>query len=242
MIDTIPRELSHGVRVLYEDSALIVVSKPSGMLVHRGWGEAEVVLVDLMRDVVAGDKVHTIHRLDRGTSGVILFGQTPQDARTLNDMFDAQRVTKRYLTLVRGIAPEAGEIDHPIPNKPKGPKRVPAQSSFRRVAALRDTQPRELSLVEVTPHTGRVHQIRRHLKHINHPLIGDTTYGKGRLNRAIRDRYGLDRLALHACSLEFDHPRTGDRMRVDDPLARDFADALVQMGMDRGQWAVPDTM
>lgn len=226
------RELAHGVRVLFEDDALMVVSKPSGMLVHRGWGDAEVVLVDVMRQVVAGDKVHTIHRLDRGTSGAVIFAQTPEDARALNDMFDAGEVTKRYLTLVRGIAPESGDIDHPIPNKPRGKKRVPAQSSFRRLAALRDTEPRELSLVEVMPHTGRVHQIRRHMRHINHHLIGDTTYGKGKLNRAIRDRYGLDRLALHALSLEFPHPRTGEPVRVVDPLPEDFVEALERMGVE----------
>lgn len=225
------RELEYGVRVLFEDDALMVVSKPSGMLVHRGWGDAEVVLVDVMREVVAGDKVHTIHRLDRGTSGAVIFAQTPEDARTLNELFDARQVTKRYLTLVRGITPEAGEIDHPIPNKPRGENRVPAQSSFRRIAALRDTEPRELSLVEVSPRTGRVHQIRRHMRHINHHLIGDTTYGKGKLNRAIRARYGLSRLALHALSLEFPHPRTGEPLVVVDPLADDFADALVEMGL-----------
>jgi tRNA pseudouridine65 synthase len=231
------RELTHGVRVLFEDDALMVVSKPSGMLVHRGWGDAEVVLVDVMREVVASDKVHTIHRLDRATSGAVIFAQTPTDARTLNDMFDAGEVTKRYLTLVRGITPESGHIDHPIPNKARGKERVPAQSSFRRVAALRDTEPRALSLVEVRPHTGRVHQIRRHMRHINHHLIGDTTYGKGKLNRAIRDRYGLDRMALHALSLDFPHPRTGEPLRVVDPLADDFVEALRRMGLEVGAWA-----
>lgn len=229
-------EASPQLQVIYEDEAILAVNKPGGMLVHRGWGDSEVVLVDLVRDYIEGDTVYTIHRLDRATSGVVLFGHDRESARELNALFDERRILKRYLTLVRGISPERGYIDYPVPKEPRGKDRVEAQSSFRRLFAAHDTEPRETSLVEIAPHTGRVHQIRRHLRHLNHPLIGDSTYGRGQINREMKERYGLPRMALHAYRVSFLHPFTEAPIEIVAPLADDLAATFGAMEIPASCW------
>ena len=138
-------------------------------------------------------------------------------ARRLQELFETGRIEKRYLALVRGITPEAGVIDHPLPRSREGP-RVPAVTEYRRLATFE-----RYSLVEAFPKTGRLHQIRRHFKHISHPLIGDVRYGKGEHNRYFRERFGLHRLALHAAELAFVHPTTGEKLRIDAPLPEELA-------------------
>ncbi|HEY0783640.1 MAG TPA: pseudouridine synthase, partial [Thermoanaerobaculia bacterium] len=162
--------------ILYQDDALVVVDKPSGLVVHRGWGQDRVVAMTLVREAL-GRHVFPVHRLDRGTSGALVFALSPEIARLLQQRFEAGLVEKRYLALVRGVPPETGVIDHPIPREPDGP-RVPAVTEFHRLATFE-----RYALLEVVPKTGRLHQIRRHLKHLSHPLIGDVRYGKGEHNR-----------------------------------------------------------
>lgn len=212
--------------VAYEDEALLVVDKPSGLLVHRGIGRAEEVLVDLVRAYTA-QAARPVHRLDRGTSGLVMFAKSAEVAAQLQAAFQAEQVTKVYLALVRGVCPAAGVIDHPVP-RDEGGERVDAVTRFERVEVF-ETEPRHLSLVRAWPETGRFHQIRRHLKHIDHPLIGDANYGKGALNRAIRDAYGLDRLALHAERLTFAHPSSGELVELTAPLPPCFAEPLERM-------------
>ena len=182
-----------------------------------------------MRDALGGEHVHPIHRLDRGTSGALLFARTQEAAATLHAAFESRRVEKRYLALVRGHAPESGVIDHPVPKSEGGP-RVPALTRFELVA--RSTVDR-CSLVCALPETGRLHQIRRHLRHVNHPLVGDVTHGSGVINRHYRATYGLHRLALHASRLAFDHPATGERIVVDAPMPDDMGGALERLGLPR---------
>lgn len=215
--------------ILYRDECFLAMDKPSGMLVHRGWGRADIVLVDVVKKILDTGTVHPIHRLDRGTSGVILFALTPEIAALMQAQFEDGRVRKRYLALVRGVAPESGEIDHPIPRKKDGP-RVDAQTVFRRLASAQ-TEPRHVSLVEAFPKTGRLHQVRRHLKHINHPIMGDSKYGKGVLNRAMATGYELRRMALHAAGLRFTHPTTGEVTEIISPLPPDYAEPLERMGI-----------
>jgi len=206
----------------------MALSKPSGMLVHRGWARDGEVLVDWVRRLTGSDTAHPIHRLDRATSGIVLFGLSPEIARELGELFQRNVPRKRYIALVRGRPPESGLIDHPIPRAPGG-DRVPARSSYRRLQTV-EASPRDLSLVEVFPATGRLHQVRRHLKHIDHPVIGDANYGKGPLNRAVRERYDLSRLALHALSLEIVHPRSGEALVLVAPLPDDLAGPLERLG------------
>ncbi|HLX06436.1 MAG TPA: pseudouridine synthase, partial [Thermoanaerobaculia bacterium] len=144
---------------LYQDDDLLVVDKPSGLAVHRGWARDGEVVMTLAR-ALAGRHVFPVHRLDRGTSGVLVLALAAGAARVLGEAFEAGRVRKRYLALVRGIPPPDGVVDHPIPRSPGGP-RVPAVTRFRRLATFE-----RYAWLEVVPETGRLHQIRRHLKHI----------------------------------------------------------------------------
>ena len=216
--------------ILYQDDVLLAVNKPSGLLVHRGWGRDATVLVDLVRDALGVDAVHPLHRIDRQTSGVVLFALNVEIAARLGDGFEDGTVEKRYLALVRGVAPDEGRIAQPIPRRENGP-RVPALTEFRRIAHA-PTEPRHVSLVEAIPRTGRLHQVRRHLKHINHHVIGDANYGKGAVNRALAERYGLRRMALHAAALTFRHPVSGHDETVSAPLPSDLAEPLARMGFD----------
>ena len=215
------------IELLFVDDHVVVANKPSGLLVHRGWADDDDVALFRVRDALGGAHVHPIHRLDRGTSGALLFARNRDAAAVLSKSFEEGRVDKAYLALVRGTPPAEGLIDHPIPRSEDGP-RVAARTRFRLV--LRSPIDR-CSLVLATPETGRLHQIRRHLRHLNHPLIGDVTYGSGSINRHYRAQYNFHRLGLHACRLGFEHPVTGARLEVRAPVPEDLASALVQLAL-----------
>lgn len=208
------------VPILHQDDFLVAVNKPSGMAVHRGWSQERYTVLQVLRDQV-GRHVYPVHRLDRGTSGVLVMAFDPGTARGLQEQFEAGGVRKRYLALVRGIPPEEMVIDHPVPRAPDGP-RVPAVTEVRRLGTFE-----RYALVEVFPRTGRLHQIRRHLKHVSHPLIGDVRYGKGEHNRLFRERFGLHRLALHALELELADPA----LRFFALVPEDLAGPLRAMGL-----------
>jgi len=217
--------LSPPIDLLFVDDHVVVANKPSGLLVHRGWDNDDDVAMFRVRDALGGAHVHPLHRLDRGTSGALIFARTREAAAVLSKSFEEGRMDKEYLALVRGTPPDEGTIDYAIPKSEDGP-RVPAVTRFRLV--LRSPVDR-CSLVLAMPETGRLHQIRRHLRHLNHPLIGDVAYGSGAINRHYRAQYNFHRLGLHACSLGFEHPVTGARILVRAPVPEDFASALVQL-------------
>ena len=219
------------IALLYVDEHVVVADKPSGLLVHRGWADDDDVAMFRVRDALGGQHVHPIHRLDRGTSGALLFARNRDAAAALCKSFEEGHVEKRYLALVRGTPPAEGLIDHPIPRAEDGPK-VPAQTRFRLV--LRSPVDR-CSLVVAMPETGRLHQIRRHLRHANHPLVGDVNYGSGEINRHYRATYNLHRLALHASRLAFVHPVTGARVVVDAPVPDDLGSVLRSLGLPLGE-------
>jgi tRNA pseudouridine65 synthase len=185
-----------------------------------------------VRDAL-GQHVHLVHRLDRGTSGVIVIARTPAIAAALGVALADRRTQKCYLALVRGKPPDEGIIDSPVPRSEDG-ERVPAVTRYKTIA--RSTIAR-CSLVEARPETGRFHQIRRHLKHLGHPLIGDVNYGSGALNREYRAAHGLHRLALHAFRVELDHPVTGERLSVVAPVPDDLGRVLDALGLPRGPCA-----
>jgi tRNA pseudouridine65 synthase len=216
------------IELLYVDDDVVVANKPSGLLVHRGWDDDDDVALFRVRDAL-GAQVNVVHRLDRPTSGALLFARHRDATTALCRDFEAGRVDKRYLALVRGQPAEAGVIDYPVPKKELG-ERVPAVTRFRLVS--RSTVDR-CSLVEAMPETGRLHQVRRHMKHLNHPLIGDVNYGSGAINRHYRAVYQLHRLALHAHLLAFTHPRTGARVVVRAPMPDDLGAPLVALGLPR---------
>lgn len=200
------------LRVLHVDDALVAVDKPTGLLVHAStldaheWRNARTLL-----ETQLAMPLWTVHRLDKATSGVLMFARSRDVARTLGAAFEAGMVAKTYLALVRGWPPPAGTIDYPLARDPElpaaGQARLPAVTHYRRLvchewpfADGRHASSR-YALVEVEPLSGRRHQIRRHFKHLAHPLIGDSTHGKGPHNRAVAQWLGLSRLWLHASRL-----------------------------------------
>ena len=193
------------VDLVFRDPCFVVVDKPSGVVVHRGFASDAEDLMRAVRDRV-GARVYPVHRLDRGTSGAVVMALSVDAARAFGKAFEEGRVEKRYLAITRGH-PKDGDIDHPVPNREDGPK-VPAVTRVRCLGTAG-----RYALVEAVPVTGRLHQIRRHLKHVSCPIIGDVKYGKGEHNRHFREQYGLHRLALHATELAFDHPETGARQQ-----------------------------
>ncbi len=211
------------VTFLHRDPSFVVVDKPSGVVVHRGLANDAEDLMRAVRDAV-GSWVHPVHRLDRGTSGVVVMALDPAAASTLGKAFAEGRVEKRYLALTRGH-PRDEDIDHDIPRSEDGP-RVPAVTRVRCLGAAG-----RYALVEAVPLTGRMHQIRRHLKHVSCPVIGDVKYGKGEHNRYFRERYGLHRLALHAAELAFDHPVTGERLGFSVAPSGALRDCIVALGL-----------
>jgi len=212
------------MEILYQDEHLVAVNKPSGMIVHRGWANDKVVLMTEVRDAI-GQWVYPAHRLDRGSSGVVLFALSKEVAAALGEAFTERTVQKRYLALVRGIPEEHGVIDNPVPKKEKG-ERVSAVTEYWRLAVAG-----RYSLVELSPRTGRLHQIRRHMKHISCPLIGDVRYGKGEHNRHFRENYNLHRLALHCHGISLAHPCSGDPLEIRAPISEELASALISLGV-----------
>lgn len=210
--------------ILYKDAALVVVMKPSGLAVHRGWAKAPHYALDLVRDQVKA-YLYPVHRLDQPTSGVLVFALTQEAAAAVSYQFAHHTLAKHYLALVRGIAPDALRLDHGLAIEP-GEKPQPAVTHFERLWIFE----RRYSLVAARPETGRRHQIRRHLKHLSLPIIGDINYGKGEHNRLFRDRFDLRRLALHAHRLTLVHPTTGEPMTFTAPLPADLAGPLLAMG------------
>jgi len=235
--------------VLYQDEQLIAVNKPSGLLVHRSAidrHETEIAM-KIVRNQV-GQWVYPLHRLDKATSGALVFALDQETARRMTRSFTEAKVSKRYLAIVRGFTGEGDRIDHPLKdrrdtmtgqeeNGDKIGKR--SVTEYRRLATVELPQPvgryatARYSLVAAAPLTGRTHQIRRHLKHIFHPVVGDTTYGDGKQNEFFRRKFNCRRLLLHAHTIEFIHPWTGRRLFIQAPLDHTFGALLEALQWDR---------
>ncbi len=231
--------------ILYLDDWLVVVDKPAGLLVHRSPVDARETrfAVQLLRDQL-GRYVYPVHRLDKGTSGALAFALDPDTARSMSEAFAGATVEKTYLALVRGWPDSGGEIDHalrPVEDDVLPAVGRPAQAahtSYERLATCElpyrvDRYPTSrYALVRLQPRTGRRHQLRRHLAHLSHPIVGDSTYGKGAHNRLFERLYGVRRLMLACVTLELSHPVTRQPLRIDAPLAEDFASVLRGLGVD----------
>ena len=207
------------MNILYRDDYLVSVDKPPGLLVHRTGldaGETRFAL-QLLRDQI-GRQVWPVHRLDKGTSGVLLFALDAATARALGQAFErGEAMRKTYQAVVRGWPADAGEIDHPLRRMPDDMRtgREEVQDALTRY--------RTLEHYELQPVTGRRHQLRRHLKHSAHPIIGDATHGKGPLNRALAGLLGQQRLWLHAGRLELAHPVTGAALAIEAQPGAEWA-------------------
>lgn len=215
---------------MYQDAHLIAIDKPAGLLVHRSALDAGATAFALqqLRDQI-GRRVWPVHRLDRGTSGVLLFALDADSAHALAQAFEQGAVRRRYLAMVRGWPPVTGTIDHPLarlPDDARGPRGVAVQDARTRFHTLarhalplpdRGFADTRCALIELHPETGRRHQLRRHCKHMAHPILGDASYGKGALNRAVAALLGVSRLWLHALQLELAHPVTGTPLVLTAP-------------------------
>ena len=226
--------------VLYEDPWLAVVAKPAGLMVHDSALAADETdfAADRLREQF-GRPIHLVHRLDRATSGCLLLAFDRDSASALGKAVMARQLDKYYLAICRGWPEEAFTIDHPLDGGPGKPQKKPAVTRFRRLATGELDEPSagfatsRYALLECELATGRFRQIRRHLKHASHHLIGDTSHGDGRHNRAFRMR-GVHRMLLHAWRLQFPHPHSGEAVRVEAPPEGEFVRAMKLFG-----WRVP---
>lgn len=227
--------------VLFRDDHLLVVHKPAGLLVHRSpidRHETEFAL-QYARALNGGRHVFPVHRLDRPTSGILVFARDSVTARTLGLAMMSGEVNKTYLAMVRGWPEECGEIDYPLKEEPEDRRlkgiEQPEREAFTRYRTLATTEipvaiekypTSRYAVVELCPRTGRKHQLRRHMKHINHPIVGDANHGRGRHNRYFAERFGQGRLMLAATRMEFTHPASGEQMVVTATPEDSFLEVL----------------
>lgn len=231
------------ISIVYQDEDIVAIHKPAGALMHRSPKEptCRETVLQMVRDYV-GHHLYPVHRLDRATSGIVVFALSSEMARTVSQMFSNNTIEKYYLAIVRGYVQPFGMIDYPLTRDPLQKRQsynlVPASTSYRCLATIelphavgRYTTSR-YSLVAVSPKTGRMHQIRRHFHHISHPVIGDTIYGDGRHNQFFRKYFSCHRLLLAALELRFPHPRTTQSMRLIAPLSLDFVSIVQKSGWE----------
>ena len=235
------------LRLLYQDEYLVAIDKPAGLLVHRSWLDRHETqfAMQMTRDLI-GQHVYPVHRLDRPTSGVLLFALDPQTARTLSEDFAQHRVQKEYLALVRGWTPEQLFIDYPLKEELDkiadkfATVDKPAQEAQTQLQRLQTVElpyavsakhpTSRYSLVRLMPHTGRKHQLRRHMAHIFHPIVGDTKHGDGRHNRFFREQYDCQRLMLCNLSLTIQHPQLQSPLRIQTELDAQWQKLFAQFG------------
>lgn len=234
-------------RVVYHDAQLLAVHKPAGLLVHRSPIDRRETrfALQMARDAV-GQRVYPVHRLDKATSGLLLFALDPDSARNVADQFARHETTKTYLALTRGWPPASGRIDHPLQyqrdrlaDAPRLQEEAPqaAQTDYRVLGtavldkAMGRYPQQRYALLEVEPKTGRKHQLRRHLRHINHPIVGDVSHGDRHHNHLFNDWRGYHRLYLAAVSLRLKCPATGAALHLSAGLQGDFQASLAALNL-----------
>ncbi len=230
------------LKTLFLDDSLAVVDKPAGLMVHDSKlarGETDFA-ADRLREQF-GKPIFLIHRLDRATSGCLLLAFDRETASALGKTLMSQDVDKEYLAVCRGWPEPAFSVDHPLDGGPGKPEKKPAVTHFTRLATGELPVPSNgfetsrYALLRCELETGRFRQIRRHLKHSFHHMIGDTSHGDGRHNLQFRMR-GVHRMLLHASRLSFVHPATGERIAVSAPLDAEYKKAFALFGCDENLW------
>jgi len=232
--------------ILWRDQDFVVVYKPAGLLVHRtpiDRGATEFALQILRGQL--GCHVFPLHRLDRPTAGLLMFATRARAVAPMARLFRAEEVHKRYLGIARGHCEGEMRLDGPLedveddyvergPARHEGPREALTQVCTLAHAEVEQAvgpyRRARYALLSITPHSGRRHQIRRHLKRASHPLIGDTSYGDGRHNRFFRDGLGSSRLMLCAVELAFTHPRTREAVHIVTAPDADFLRVMVALG------------
>ena len=219
------------LEILYQDDYIIAINKPSGLLVHKSpidKHETQFAL-QLVRDQI-GQYVYPIHRLDKPTSGVLLFALNAEITQSMSELFRSHEVQKEYIAVVRGYTKEEELIDYPLKQmldtkeqKKEGitKEAQEAQTQYERLATVELPYPvsrypvPRYSLVKLLPRSGRKHQLRRHMKHVFHPIVGDTKHGRGEHNKLFRDKFACHRLLLHSNRVSFVHPVSNEKIMIE---------------------------
>nr|WP_315420491.1 pseudouridine synthase [uncultured Pedobacter sp.] len=225
------------LEIIYQDENLIAINKPHGLLVHQSSiaRDATEFALQMLRDQV-GKHVSPVHRLDRKTSGILLFAFDKVSEIAMHQQFMNTETDKKYLAILRGFTPDTMDIDYPLA-KENGTMQdaftsfITLQRSEVEVAFGKHPTSR-YSLVEATPKTGRMHQLRRHFSHILHPIIGDRTHGCNKQNKFFKEQWDMTTMLLHASELEFIHPVTKERIHLKAGLHEEFKRVMDFMKME----------
>jgi len=234
------------LEIVYQDEWLVAVNKPSGWLVHRSWLDRHetVFVMQTVRDQI-GQHVFTAHRLDKPTSGVLLMGLSSEVGRLLSQQFEQHQMQKTYHAVLRGWLESRGTLDYPLVEERDKIADRHASEPLTAQSAITDYQvvataempvgigrypTSRYSLVELSPRTGRKHQLRRHMSHLRHPIIGDSAHGDLRQNRGAAQHFGANRLMLHASSLALTHPVTGEPLLIRAGLDSVWQNLMSQFG------------
>ena len=234
--------------IIYQDEYMVAINKPAGLLVHKSYlARKEIYFaMTILRDQL-GQYVYPIHRLDRPTSGVLLFALSSEIARQLSEIFQEREVTKGYIAMVRGHIIGGDTLDYPLKEELDKIADKKAQQDKEPQEAVTDWQQllhgefdapigkydkARFSLVALKPQTGRKHQLRRHLAHLRHPIMGDTTHGDGKQNKYFKAHLGEQRLMLHASQLHFKHPITSEELKIEAPIPQCFIEVCKRVGWE----------
>ena len=237
--------------IIYQDEYLVAVYKPPGLLVHRSLIDKHETqfAMQMVRDQI-GQHVFPVHRLDRPTSGVLLFALSSEIARELTEQFTQQQVNKVYYAVVRGYTDDEGLIDYALKEKldkiadkmaDKDKPAQEAQTYYQTLSRFELPHPvgryacARFSLVRLEPKTGRKHQLRRHMSHISHPIVGDTTHGDGKQNKFARQLYAFNGLALTCNQLTLKHPVSGEPLLLQAEFDERLVKLLAAWGWDRSE-------
>ena len=218
------------LEIIFQDEFLIAVNKPHGMLVHRSpiANDVEISSIQILEEQL-GQKVWPAHRLDRKTSGVLVFSLDEQTNSLMNQQFMNKEVDKTYYAIVRGFTNEKITIDYPL-TRDDGK----VQDAITHFTTLKHTEVEvpfgkhstsRYSLIQLKPETGRMHQIRKHMAHILHPIIGDRPHGCNKQNKLFKEKWNMTSMMLHASELSFTHPHSKEHIS----LNAEFSDEFVRM-------------
>jgi len=215
------------LEIIYQDEYLVAINKPNGLMVHRSRiaADADEFALQLLRDQI-GQHVFPIHRLDRKTSGVLLFGLNKEVVQLMQKEFLNFKVEKKYMAIVRGFFPEEIEVDYDLTNDRN--KTQSAITFFQKInqselpIPLGKHQTSRYSLIEAFPKTGRQHQIRKHLNHLRHPIIGDRPHGCNKQNKLFKEKWQMQTMLLHAKSLMIKHPFQNKKLELIADLNPEF--------------------
>lgn len=219
--------MPEALEILYQDERMVVINKPNGLLVHRSSiaSDAQEFAVQLLRDQI-GQFVYPVHRLDRKTSGVLMFGLDKETTRLLQEQIESKQTIKEYHAIVRGYFPEEIKVDYALTND-----RGKVQEAITRFERLQTTEialplgkhpTSRYSLIVAFPQTGRMHQIRKHCNHLRHPIIGDRPHGCNKQNRLFKEQWNMTRMLLHAKKIVLLHPFSKKELTIEANFPKEF--------------------